>query len=291
MNYTGVKVLEVDSSVIDTLYSEGFVEIPDKRYEYYPNMFVYLKSKDKEGHGAITVVSKEQNEAQRRLVKVKNKGREAFGVRPRNKEQIMALQALLDPSIPVNIMTGRAGTGKSLLSIAAALDLMQNNKYDRLIFTRPMSQVGKYNLGALPGTVEEKFGPYLQNYLTNIEQLVGNNKQTAQDLLDMYRVEMMPLQLIRGASWVNSIVIADEIQILDHHEMLTLGSRIGENSKLILLGDLKQRDEKIAKHNTGLFKMMNDKLVKESSLTSAIELIKCERSPVSKLFADVFEED
>jgi PhoH-like ATPase len=221
---------------------------------------------------------------------IKDKKLSAFGVRPKNKEQVMAMSALLDDRISLCMMTGRAGTGKTLLAMAAALQKVEDGKYDRIIITRPMSQVGRYELGALPGDVDEKFGPYLENYLTNISQMVGNDRRTAHDLMEQFKIEAMPLQLIRGASWAGAFIIADEVQVLDHHEMLTLGTRIGAESKLVVMGDLNQRDEQIAKAATGLHKVMNDKRMKESPLTSAIELWKCERSKLAKLFADVFEE-
>lgn len=289
MAYTGVRVEEVNVDLVNKVYSEKKIDIWDKRLAFYPNQFVYLK-----GHstgqqstpGAICKVSLDRTE----LHLIQDKGLTAFGLKPKNKEQVMAMSALLDDNISLCVMTGRAGTGKSILSIAAALEKAQQKKYDRIIITKPMSQVGKYDLGSLPGDVDLKFGPYLENYLTNIQQLVGNKKSRAEDLIEQFQIEALPLQLIRGASWVNTFILADEVQTLDRHEMLTLGTRIGQGSKLVVMGDLNQRDEDIAKQATGLYKLMNNKLIKESSLTSAIELIKCERSPLSSLFADVFEE-
>lgn len=285
--YSGVRVHELAKSFIGEIYAAGFIDVPDKRLTWYPNQYVYLKANDTStSTGAITRVSKDGKE----LILIKDKELKAFGVLPKNKEQTMALAGLLDESIPLCTLTGRAGTGKTLLTIAAALQKIEEKKYDRIIITRPMSQVGKYDLGALPGDVNEKFGPYLENYVSNIQQLTGNNKRTAQDVIQMYKMEAMPMQLIRGASWVRAFIIADECQILDHHEMLTLGTRIGEGSKLVVMGDLNQRDEDIAKIDTGIHKVINSERMKASPLTSHIELIKSERSPLAALFADCFEE-
>lgn len=289
-NYTGVRVEEVDVQLINQIYSNKVIDIWDKRLRFYPNQFVYLKGHDTgqpNKIGAICRVSADRS----KLILIRDKDLNAFGIRPKNKEQVMAMSALLDDNIKLCIMTGRAGTGKTLLSIASALEKKQAGKYDRIIITRPMSQVGKYELGALPGNVDDKFGPYLENYLTNIQQLVGNKRHTVQDLIEQFQIEAMPLQLIRGCSWTNTFIIADEVQVLDHHEMLTLGTRVGEGSKLVVMGDLKQRDEKIAKTATGLYKLMNNEKIKESPLTSAIELLKCERSELAQLFAEVFEEN
>ena len=283
--YTGVKVIDVDRTVIDEVYKNKQVAIWDKRIGIYPNMFVYLKPNDGKDNGAITIAKGDH------LKLISEKGLSAFGIKPKNKEQIMALHSLLDDSIPLSIMTGRAGTGKTLLAIAAALQKFSEKKYDRILITRPMSQVGRHDLGALPGNVDEKFGPYLENYLTNIQQLVGDNKKSIDYLMEAYNIQAMPLQLIRGASWTKTFIIADEVQVLDFHEMLTLGTRIGEGSKLVVLGDLRQRDEKIAAQNTGLYKLMNDIKAKESHLISGIELLKCERSELAELVATIFEEE
>lgn len=283
--YTGVKVFELSSTVINEIYAAGKIDVPDKDETWYPNQFIYLKANDAPSTGAITIVTSDRKS----LKLIDSKNLQAFKVKPKNKEQVMALHGLMDDDIKLCTLTGRAGTGKTLLTIAAALQKIQEKKYDRIIITRPMSQVGNYDLGALPGNVDEKFGPYLENYVSNIQQLSGD-KRSAQDVIKMFKMEAMPLQLIRGASWVNSFVIADEVQVLNKHEMLTLGTRIGEGSKLIVMGDLNQRDEDIARIDTGLHHIINSKRMKESPLTSHIELLKSERSPLSELFADSFEE-
>lgn len=286
-SYTGVKVLELSHTFIDQIYAQGKIEIPDKRFVWYPNQYVYLKANDtSDKAGAIARVSANREE----LFLIRDKHVRAFGVQPKNKEQTMAMAGLLDDDVKLCTLTGRAGTGKTLLTIAAALQKIEEKKYGRIIITRPMSQVGKYDLGALPGDVDEKFGPYLENYISNIQQLGGNNKHTARDIIEMYKMEAMPMQLIRGASWVNSFIIADEVQVCDKHEMLTLGTRVGEGSKLVIMGDLGQRDEDIAREDTGLYHIINSRKMKESPLTAHIQLIKSERSALSELFANVFEE-
>jgi len=158
-----------------------------------------------------------------------------------------------------------------------------------------MSQVGKRDLGILPGDISEKFNPYLMNYLCNIEQIIKFDKKShtkltdINDIFDRYNIQVVPLQVIRGASWVNTFIIADETQVLDYHEMATLGTRVGERSKIVILGDLNQRDEKIAIPSTGLYKFINSEKAMASPLVASIELLKCERGEISALFADVFE--
>lgn len=278
--YTGVNHLAIASEIIDNLYKKKKIEITTlESGEFFENEYVHLT--DGASKSAITI----SKNGYLYLVTTK----EAMGVRPRNLEQIMAMDALLDDNVRVCVFTGRAGTGKTLISIAAALQKVESKQYKKIILTRPMSQVGKYDLGALPGEVDDKFGPYLQNYMCNFEHLLGDKRTGVEDLINMYNIEFIPMQLIRGASWSNAFIIADEIQTLDYHEMLTLGSRVGENSKLVISGDLGQRDEKIAKEKTGLYKFVNDGRVKKSRLTSSVHLIKCERSEVANLFSDVFE--
>ena len=208
----------------------------------------------------------------------------------------MAMDALLDTSIGVVALTGRAGTGKTLLSLAVAIQLMEEKVYDRIIITRPMSQVGKRDLGILPGDISEKFNPYLINYMCNIEQIIKFDKKghrtrfdNTNDIFERFNIHIVPLQLIRGASWINTFIIADETQVLDFHEMATLGTRVGEGSKIVILGDLNQRDEKITKEKTGLYKFINNQQAQESPLVASIELLKSERGKISELFASVFE--
>ena len=281
-HYTGVKVVQTSKAVIDALYSEGQVSIDyfDGAGPFYPNMFLVLKNE--ESNSALAIVDKTRD-----MIVPLQKNLQASGIKPKNKEQAMALHALMDDSIPLHIMTGRAGTGKTLLSIAAAMQKIEEKKYDKIIITRPMSQVGRYDLGALPGDISEKVNPYLLNYMTNIEQIVG--KKAVQDALEQYCIEVIPMQLIRGASFTKAFIIADEVQVLDFHEMLTLGTRVGEGSKIVVMGDLDQRDEKITKEKTGIWKIQEDEKMKGSKLVSSIELLKVERSELAKLFAEVFE--
>ncbi len=282
--YTGVKVLEnLSPEVLNKIHNKKVISTSqlDGRAAFYPHMFLVLKATGQQS--ALARVGSTAKE-----VLLLDQKTSASGIEPRNKEQIMAMNVLMDDEVPLNIMTGRAGTGKTLLSMAVALEKIEQKKYKRLILTRPMSQVGKRDLGALPGDVGEKFGPYLNNYYSNLEYMVG--PKSVIDAINQYKIEFIPLQLMRGTSFFNAFIIADEVQVLDHHEMLTLGTRMGEGCKLVVMGDLNQRDENIAKNRTGIYKLMQDNRIKESSLASAIELIKIERSALSRLFAETFDE-
>lgn len=181
-------------------------------------------------------------------------------------------------------------THNTLITLAMALHKIEKKKYEKAIITKPMSQVGKYNLGILPGNVSEKFDPYLLNYTTNLEQFVGGNKKVVQDIFEQCKFEMVPIQLMRGASFNNSLIILDEAQVLNHLDLLTIGTRVGENSKIVIMGDLSQRDDPIAKEKTGIYKIVNDIMAKESPLISVVELQICERSATARFFANLFKE-
>jgi PhoH-like ATPase len=220
-------------------------------------------------------------------VKLVDRNIRAGDIRPKlgNEEQLMAMDALLDDSIPVVVLTGRAGSGKTILALAAALAKRKESQYNSIILTKPMVQVGGQELGILPGEVGEKFLPYLGNYTGNIEQIVGNVPTD----LGQLGMEILPIQLIRGVSWASKFVLADEVQTLSRDEILTLGTRVGGNTKLVLMGDLRQRDIDIKIKDTGLFGLTDSYRFNESPLTAFVELKKVERSPVTELFTEIFE--
>lgn len=283
-NYTGVKVITARPEIINELYEKKKVEIFDNRYTWHQNMFVVIKDETKGQQSALGRVKGHYVH-----LLPPDHFLTVQGIAPRNKEQKMALSALIDDAIKVVVFTGKAGVGKTILTLASAIEKIQQRQYNRIILTRPMSWVGKHGLGALPGDVQEKFGPYLENYMCNLEFMLEGKKERVQDIISQCKMEFIPLQLIRGASWAHSFIIADEVQTLDYHEMVTLGTRVGEGSKLVIMGDLAQRDEKIAKDKTGIHKFVNSDLAKSSEFVASIELLKSERSSVAELFAEVFE--
>ena len=283
--YTGVRTLTVNPEQIDELYREREMALTGSEEQgMYPNTFVVLKTPEEvESRSALTQVSK----CGQVLLLLDSKITDE-GIKPRNKEQNMALSALMDVDVSLVVLTGRAGTGKTLCALAAAMHQVQNKTYEKIIITKPMTQVGRWNLGHLPGTLDEKFHPYLASYFGNLEQIVQT--KDIETLMRAYQIECVPLQLIRGGSYRNAFILADETQVLNHHEMLTLGTRVAAGSKIVIMGDLGQRDDRIERESTGLYKLFNNRLMKESKLVAHLELIKNERSPISQLFGQVFEE-
>jgi len=280
--FTGFRTIFTPTETIEDLHQDGKILIWDRSEPLFPNMYVELKDLTDDKFTALGRVT-----ADNRFIERIQPG-QVSGLHSRNREQAFTIDAISRDEITTVVLTGRAGTGKTIVTLASSLQLMQSGKFRKIVITRPMSYVGKYALGALPGDADEKFSPYLLNYTTNMEELVG--KRLVADLMSQYKFEIVPLQLLRGASFNGCLVIADEMQVCDYMEILTVGTRIGEGSKLIIMGDLDQRDEKIDKEKTGLFKLINSPTAQNSPLLAAIELQRCERSVTAKLFSDIFEE-
>jgi PhoH-like ATPase len=285
--YTGTSIYNAPSpDFMMALYKQKEVEIEDTIF--YENEYVVIKHQDSQSALA------RHNQGKLRLLDLKKLDK-MTAIKPRNKEQYFAMDALMDDSIRVVSLTGKAGTGKTLETLAAAIAKIEQSKYKKLILTKPSSQVGRRELGILPGDIKDKYLPFLINFMCNLELLFGETLQNPTSKINVeyifskYNVEIVPLQLLRGASFNDALVIADEVQVLNHHEMLTLGTRISEGSKLVLMGDLNQRDEKIAKERTGLFNFINNSEVKNSNFTASVHLTKSERGEVSALFSSVFE--
>jgi PhoH-like ATPase len=291
-SYTGVRVIEVQKQLIDNFYSRGEIEISNfdgrMRLSKHQNMFVVLKDEiPKEQGGVASALCRIVGD---KLVKLSVSNKTiASSIRPRNKEQLFAFEALLSDDIQVVALTGKAGVGKTLLALSTALRQVEEGRYDKIILTRQMTQVGKNSIGFLPGDLDDKFLPFNQGYMCNFEYLYGDSMKS-QATIEQLPIEFIPLQLVRGASWNKCIVILDEAQNTTHHEVLTFGTRIGEESKVILLGDLQQRDVQLSKEQTGIHRLVNSSLMKKSKFTASIELLKCERGCVSQLFANIFGE-
>lgn len=279
LSYQGFYTLEVSGELIEDFYCDGKIRIEESP-DFHPNLYVELRDEISPKHTAIGKI----DSTGEWICKIKEP--KVHGIKPRNREQSFALDALTDDDISVVALTGCAGSGKTILTMAMAVDKRLQKKYDKVIITRPMSQVGKYDLGALPGGIQDKFGPYLQNYDTNLTQLIPGT--TTEDIATKMNIEIVPLQFFRGASFNKCLVICDEVQILGAMEILTIGTRIGEGSKLILLGDMDQRDEPIAKEKTGLYQFINHPKVKASPIVACIELQQCVRSETARLFSSVF---
>lgn len=310
-NFTGVQVLHVRPEAIERIYNtktmsfddlqslmisteeaqaNGFA-IPDLEWRRSPNMFLVLTAyQDEQKSTAIVRVGHREDSVW--LVKDFTKF-PVYDLKPRNKEQNMLLNTLTDERIKCQVVVGKAGSGKTICALAYALQQlfeMKSPRYERVILTRPMSSVGK-EMGAFPGEADEKFTPYLGNFYDNLAQLMGRNGTAfLETAMHKGKIELKPIPLIGGSSWHNSIIIADEIQSLNQEEMYALGTRPAEGSKLILMGDYRQRyGTKSSVEQTGLYKLVNSPITRRSPVIASIELIKTERGELTKLFSEVFE--
>lgn len=309
--YKGVAIIEVDEERIDSFYRENELLLSLKEINnriLYPNQIIVIKNTGIDGKTIKSALAKFLS-IDKPLVPV-NKVEQAFGLKPRNKEQIFSLDLLFDVNIKLLTLTGPAGTGKTLLAIAAALEQLKgigspnNAKYEKLIVTRPVQPVGK-DIGFLPGTLEEKMEPWISPIRDNINFLMnnckkGNRRKVLSDsnksrLGDEYYLTLMQekglieieaITFIRGRSIPNAIIVIDECQNLSMHELKTIITRVGEGTKIILTGDIEQIDNvHVDTYTNGLTYAVEK--FKEYTISGHVNLIKGERSELATLASKI----
>ena len=266
---TSCRELSVSSEYIDKFYSVGEIEPLEEHMTFvYPNCFLVLKA----GNQSALATYKEEKKM---IVPVHIDEMEKVDVNPRNKEQKFALSVLTDPNIPLICITGIAGSGKTFLSLLTGLDAVFKDKYERIVVTRSIQPVGR-DLGYLPGDVNEKMQPWLAPLADNFRHAFKD--MTYFDvMMEKGKIEVAPLSFIRGRTFNDSYVIVDEAQNATIHELKTIVTRIGKDSKIILMGDTDQIDTPyIDKRSNGL-SIVIDKF-RKSPLSAHIHLPKGERS-------------
>lgn len=263
-NWNGVVEMEPRSGMIDELYKNKSVSFDS---DLSPNTFVVLKSQA--GQSALCAY----DAFEKSLVLVPDNevkiGGSSFGVRGKNKEQKFALWALQNQEIPLCTMTGLAGSGKTFLSLIAGISQVQQNKYERIVVTRNLQPVGK-EIGYLPGDIGEKMMPWMAPVTDNLR-----NQFKDKNAFDMLRVngllEIAPMSFIRGRTFTNSYIILDEAQNATIHELKTVITRVGEGSKIVLMGDTDQIDTPYINKNTNGLSLVTKKL-RESLHTAHVNL-------------------
>ena len=280
--YTGFVNHLVDDQIIDQFYSNEDVILDEEEAKLYDNQFLMLVSNSNPKKTALA-----------RLCSIKKPLRPVieykqgvWGVHPRNKEQTFAIDLLMDEEVPIITLTGKAGCGKTLLAVAAGLQqVLETKKYKRLVISRPVQPLGK-DIGFLPGTLEEKMAPWIAPIEDNLKYLMNDDKAS----LDMYSekglIEIEALTYIRGRSITNAFIIIDEAQNLTNHELKTIITRVGENTKIVLTGDIEQIDNVYLDETTNGLTYAIEKF-KAYDLAGHVSLRKGERSRVATLASKV----
>ena len=210
-----------------------------------------------------------------------------WGVIPRNKEQRFALDMLMNPSIPLVSVVGKAGCGKSLLCLAAGLEqvLAAEPKYKRLIVARPVQPMGK-DIGFLPGDLNDKLLPWLMPIQDNLQFLMGDDKAALELYVEKGTIEIEALTYIRGRSIANAYILIDEAQNLSAHEIKTIITRVGENTKIVFTGDVEQIDNVYVDATSNGLSYVVEKM-KDQEVSGHITLKKGERSLLASIASKI----
>jgi PhoH-like ATPase len=284
--YSGVQRLEISQEDIDKFYESGKINLSKTSVDtsqFKPNQFLVMKDNES-GQGSAIAKFSSSKKPIYPIIDIKH----AWELRPRNKEQKFALDLLFDDRIKIVTLTGKAGCGKTLLAVAAGLEqVIEQKKYDRLIVTRPIVSVGK-EIGFLPGTLEEKMAPWIAPIRDQLSFLFKgeNGDQTLEWMLEKKTIEVEAISFIRGRSIPNSFMIIDEAQNLSVHELKTIITRVGENTKIILTGDLEQIDHDYLDSVSNGLAYCVEKF-KDHAIAGHITLIKGERSKLASLAAEI----
>ncbi len=286
--YTGWRKLTVSSSQIDRLHKGKELELQEEAF--LPNEFVLLVDAVNDKHTAIGRATT----AGHLLVPLNPVYDSAFNLRPRSMEQRVALELLMDPAVSLVSLIGQAGTGKTLLALAAGMaSTVKSSKYEKLLVSRPVIPLGR-DIGYLPGTKDEKMHLWMQPIFDNLSYLIGLTNGGKQDaatelgikrLLQEDRIELEALTYIRGRSISRQYVIIDEAQNLTPHEVKTIVSRAGEGTKMVLTGDPEQIDNPYLDASSNGLSYTVERL-KGQEACGHITLTRSERSHLASLAAE-----
>ena len=282
--YSGIFEIEVQPAVVDALFEDGEAPLPDEDEigPVSPNAFGIVSA---EGGSASALVRLKNGDGRMRILK--GNGPTVWGIRPRNKEQRFALELLVDDDVRLVTLVGQAGTGKTLLALAAGLHkVAEDQAYQRMLVSRPVFPLGR-DIGFLPGDVEDKLRPWMQPVHDNLELLLGftsgdkKKGRSTDELFDMDLVHIEPLTYIRGRSIPRQFILVDEAQNLTPHEVKTIITRAGDDTKVVLTGDPYQIDNPyVDSTNNGLVHVV--RRFREESIAGHVTLNKGERSDLAE---------
>ena len=274
--YTGLSEIDVAADDLDELYADGTLELEAVRDLPCHSGLVLLSDRG-------TALGRVGADKQVHLVRG---DREVFGIHGRSAEQRIALEMLLDPEVGIVSLGGRAGTGKSALALCAGLEaVMERRQHQKVVVFRPLFAVGGQELGYLPGSEAEKMNPWGQAVFDTLSAVTS--REVIEEVLDRGMLEVMPLTHIRGRSLHDSFVIVDEAQSLERNVLLTVLSRIGANSKVVLTHDVAQRDNLRVGRHDGVVAVVER--LKGHPLFAHVTLTRSERSPIAALVTEMLE--
>jgi len=287
--FMGLTELVVDDELVEQFYAEEKIVFDkpfqrERKIRLYPNQFIMLisSSNDKK-----TALAKYINEATP-LMRVNDHKKElSWGVVPRNKEQSFAYDLLFDDSVPLVSLIGRAGSGKTLMAIAAGMEQtvgLGNKKYNKIVISRPVQPMGK-DIGFLPGDMKEKMLPWLMPIQDNLQTMIGD-KVMLESFIEQGKIEIEALTYIRGRSINNAFMIIDEAQNLTAHEVKTIITRVGENTKVVLTGDIEQIDNLYTNETSNGLTYAVERF-KEYDLAGHVTFTKGERSRIATLASKI----
>ena len=274
--YSGMAELEVAAADVDQLYDVGTLDLEPAR--------------ELPCHTGLVLLSERGTALGRlgpdKLVHLVRGDREAFGVHGRSAEQRIALEMLLHPEVGIVSLGGRAGTGKSAMALCAGLEaVMERRQHKKVVVFRPLYAVGGQELGYLPGSESEKMSPWSQAVFDTLGAITSQD--VIDEVIDRGMLEVLPLTHIRGRSLHDAFVIVDEAQSLERNVLLTVLSRIGANSKVVLTHDVAQRDNLRVGRHDGVVAVVER--LKGHPLFAHITLTRSERSPIAALVTEMLE--
>ncbi len=275
--WTGMSEIDVAAEIVDELYDENVIDLDVAR--------------DLPCHTGLVMVSDRGSALGRitpdKRVRLVRGDREAFGLHGRSAEQRIALDILLDPDVGIVSLGGRAGTGKSALALCAGLEaVLERRQHRKVVVFRPLYAVGGQDLGYLPGTENEKMSPWAQAVFDTLGSVTTS--EVVEEVLDRGMLEVLPLTHIRGRSLHDAFVIVDEAQSLERNVLLTVLSRIGRDSRVVLTHDVGQRDNLRVGRHDGVVAVVER--LKGHPLFAHVTLTRSERSPIAALVTEMLED-
>jgi PhoH-like ATPase len=274
--WTGMSELEVTAADVDVLYDAGYADLADAR-EFPTHTGLVLLSDRGSALGRVMPDKR---------VRLVRGDREAFGLHGRSAEQRVALDLLLDPEVGIVSLGGRAGTGKSALALCAGLEaVLERRQHKKVVVFRPLYAVGGQDLGYLPGSESEKMQPWAQAVFDTLGALTSSD--VIDEVVDRGMLEVLPLTHIRGRSLHDAFVVVDEAQSLERNVLLTVLSRVGAGSRVVLTHDVAQRDNLRVGRHDGVVAVVEK--LKGHPLFAHITLTRSERSPIAALVTEMLE--